>query len=1046
MPSRHLLCDSPADLLGTLRLLWRGWRNPGEMGTQVTRPLTIVFPTPIHRAACKRHLLEHGLSLFNVSLLLPNHLRTRLGATLLAAPERAPLWGREELDFLLRETAARSVAHLGLDEEENPAPLCRALARNAAPLRTALDELTVAGHSFRSFLAAEERDHSHLAPLRRAWEEIEESMAPGLRARRDRLVFEAAAARPRSIPGTLVLFNCGIRQSADFSLLGAALRAWEESAVLTLLAAGQEETVEGPWFDLVEQALPGASSRLPEQDEAFAPSSAPAAPRFHITPGGEDLAQLIVRQTTVWLSESPSSAAPSHDSPIGLVFPQDSPVASRVAQLLRARDIPFHSAFSTPLPLRFEQAILADWIALQQDDLWAEPFLLFWRKVITIRAFADRFGEPQLWGGELGRALAEAYTRMPNDHVAVLAAVAAQRKPLPALDKFLKWWNGPQGEGRWPAEAPLRDYLDRLSAQLDLLVGPLGKQIRGFLSRELTRLASEWRRPVSREAACSLLLSFVTRREETRDASEWAPVHLLSPEAARGLPWRRLLLAEVTERQWPRPDAGKSGSSPLLSDALRERLNAQVRRPSPSGEGAGKSEESYLPGTAPLLTGLVHAHLERETFAALLDGGAEEIVLCSAAANEIDGARELHPSEFFRQAWEAHRGPWNDGLPALLLKAADMKAADPTPARPSTDSPALDAVAQARRARTDPQTAFNEFSFLLRSGPGKPNPLAEITARAAEATLRDPATAWFAHALRLDANERERPEWTEESRWALFQGNLLHRLIEQSITRLRPATAEGLHLGSRWIPIPEIAAWDAALAASLAEGEAELRRAFTAARREPPRWWRSEWQRLATHVGQLARKCRAQLPAAFTHIAVEIPLTPPLSDSAGGGESVLPPLLWKGKADLVALDAPTPEEATRAVVIDFKTGENARDFSPGETAREGTYFQLVVYAALLRATWPHLRETHALVLHRGAEEPAAPVEVDPADPAFAPLWAVLREAWIEGRWGQFLALRERFTQKKAVPLALLDIPAKTLAAKWARTPGLSVWERGKKSA
>jgi len=132
MPARHLLCDSPADLLGTLRLLWKTWRNPERIAEQVTRPLTLVFPTPIHRAVAKRFLLEAGCPLFNVTLLLPNHLRTLLGDALLPAEERSPLWGREELDFLLRETAALAVA--GKGEEE--APLCRATPPPSAPRST----------------------------------------------------------------------------------------------------------------------------------------------------------------------------------------------------------------------------------------------------------------------------------------------------------------------------------------------------------------------------------------------------------------------------------------------------------------------------------------------------------------------------------------------------------------------------------------------------------------------------------------------------------------------------------------------------------------------------------------------------------------------------------------------------------------------------------------------------------------------------------------------------------------------------------------------
>ena len=135
MPARHLLCSDPADLYRSLLALWKAWRTPETAAER----LHVVLPTQTHRAALKHFLIENGQPVFNVSFLLPNHLRTLLSEELL--DDRTPLWGREELDFILRQLAEA----LGGDF-----PLCRSLAQDPGPLRNALDELASAGHRFQA--------------------------------------------------------------------------------------------------------------------------------------------------------------------------------------------------------------------------------------------------------------------------------------------------------------------------------------------------------------------------------------------------------------------------------------------------------------------------------------------------------------------------------------------------------------------------------------------------------------------------------------------------------------------------------------------------------------------------------------------------------------------------------------------------------------------------------------------------------------------------------------------------------------------------------
>ncbi|MDE1170975.1 MAG: hypothetical protein PW734_07185 [Verrucomicrobium sp.] len=974
---RHLLCSDPADLGETLLRLWQTWRPHHDAAAA---PVTLVVPSRAHQAAWKRFLLERGAVLFNAHFVLPRDLRPLLAEPLLG--EKPPLWGREELEFLLRRMAER------IDF-----PLCQALARDAAPLLRALDELAAAGHSAGALLAGQPATHRRdLDALRRGWEDLagHPVLASGLRALQDARLRASAQRQPRSVPGRLLVLGCGLRQAADFPLLEAALRAWEECAVLTLLAAPGQETTEQPWHDLVAAALPQAETALPGGVPEEGENPAPPAPRFFLAADREDAAQGLRRQVRAWLAAKP-------DARIGLVFPAVSPGLSRAIQLLREDGIPFHSDFETPLPLRFEQELLRDWLRLQQDGLWLENFLAFWRRASAVPAFQKRFGADD---GRLERKLAEARRQTMSDDAAVLAAWLREREEgLPALHAFMAWW---EREGRWPENAPLRQYLDRLGAQLDLLLREgLGKPVRRFLAQELDRLSRAWTAPLGRAAACEILESFAARPERTRDFSEWSPVRFLSPESARGLAWDHLFLAEVEEGAWPRIDLPAN----LLEDGLRERLNRQAQVPSPSGG----EEMSYATGYAPLLTAAEHRRLTRETFTLLLESAGGGTALCAAARDELDGGREVSPSPFYRQAWEAARGPWPE-------KLHPSPGTEPAASAPMEDA-SLSALRAARAARTDAESPFGPFQFAT---DGKPH-AHPLTAGAAEKTLQDPATAWFEALLKM----RRREETADDDPWPLFRGFWLHRWMEQLV----------LALGGAWAALPERAEWPGLFAALEKEwrrsGE-EVLRAHAAAQAPAPTWWKSEWPRLGAAARSLLVRLQAELPPEFTHLASEFALE---LEPAGGP---LPELPWRGRADLIALDAPDPSQAARACIIDLKTGLLAADFDAGAAAdpEKAAYFQLVVYAALLRAARPNLREISVLVLHAGSGKAAAPTPVDPADPAFADAWRVLEKAWKEGLFGQTLPVRDRFQKSSRLPLATLEIPEETLREKWNRTPGL----------
>jgi hypothetical protein len=970
--------------------LWRHWRVPARSTTRAC----VLTPSLSHATFWKELLLREKLPIFHVEWLTPARLRRRLLARL--HPGAAHLLGREEWRFLLQES---------LRPFTEKSPLLHSLAGNATPLLRAVDELRLAGHDLSILTETAGSDPAFAAWLK-FWIKLEKKIAAHDRAAVERDLASRARQQPPE-PAQLLVAGFDLQHLASWRLLETALASFENTAVLTLLPRTEDEALQRLWLAQLESWMPTAKSSLPEStvtpipplSEIRTPHSA-----FHLCPHRQAELTLIFRQIRAWLAKATPWTR------IGIVFPARSPLASMLGQTLREAGLPFYSEFERRSPERFDQALLRRWLELQRDGLAAEAFLAFWKSAYTVPWFREYLEVESLTPpGALQEILHDVFARWLVDPADFLHAALPRPKAPADLTAFLhRWKNG----GQWPESAPLATYAAAFSSQIDFLAGPnIGAEIRRFLADQLSVLSALWPEAVPRAEAVRLLLDFIMRPTSPAPDSPWNGVNLLTPATARGQEWDFLLLAQVNQGDWP------SETSPLtlLDDDTRLRLNRQAQEPSPHGG----EETRYRPGLYPLLTAADRYRLAKAHFAYLCESARTEVALTASAWDEIETGRALYPSEFFTQAWEEKYGrKWTAPIQDSLLAATAPLSETP----PEDPFPSSEPFLQAYHHRRDFDQPFGPFQFVI-----EPVPHARpLRARDAEAILRDPAAAWFKLWMQV---ETERPSWKSEDLVALFQGNHIHRLLSESLRLPEQETG--------WQPVPEIAAWKQALRDVARRRHHAAHRLFADNKKNAPAWLDSELHRLAALAERLIDQLSVSVSDGWTHVRSEYAFPKDMPHSLPEFPEYFP---WRGVADLLFLDGPDWQTATRALVVDFKTGRGSKAFDPKKAGEEGAYFQLIVYAALVQSMRTEPLPVSVLVVPPHAPA-GAPIFMDPSDSSWQPQWQILRQAWLEGRWGQVAEIWDRFRGGSRLPFATLDIAAEDLAAKWALTPGLNLWSR-----
>jgi hypothetical protein len=964
----------------------------------------VLAPNAAWIAALKAGAVAAGIPILGVSWLTPGRWRTQALRALPGPARQVAL--REDLHLLLELAAA--------DLPENL--LARAYGPDPAPFQELLDQLDEAGWDGEVFPDAAARE---LAAAAARWRAQTGWLTA---AAADRALHATLANQGFPVLGEkLLAVGFGPGDWALRALLEVAAAAYDESEFV-LDVVDYEQTIAAAWVGAWEEKLGGPADWL-EADGALAPFAplaaeilAPtraagvrkfslpesAAPVLWLADNLQAEADLAVAQALAFLRE-----AGGRPARIGVVVGSvNSPLAREVAARFAALELPHHDA-PGHLPGRAPaQALFEAWLDWQADGRLAG--LVAW-----VRA-AGQYGllsEKKADGIE--KFLREAARATLTDDPEVLGAWRADANDNAAAREFLAAWP------RLPELSPWENFLEKiLEASAKLRWPDEPEVLKERMENWRGALATPWPR-----AAVLRWVRAVTRVPgRTRAAlgrEPWAPLQIVDAASAAAQEWTHLVLGGLLHGEWPTDDR----DSPLLDEACVRELNRTVLRQGAQGDG----HWTAAPGHAPLLSQADQRRLDRAVFARLLGLPSAGLALTARLIDPADG-RPARLSEYFWAAaklalgrlpteadWEAlaeaSRARRESLRPLLGENCPEVLRRD----LEKISAPGSAETARAYGARRNPQTAFDEFSFCLKS------PLAEplkLSCKKWQEAVARPGAAWFQQVLR--AEPRWQPAEDDPARMSLG-------LWAHEIARPGPAnSASSSALES--LPLPSLELWRKLADGSAGKIRDEAAAAFAAAKRPLPEAWLDTWARAARVAGQWVAAL-AENPE-WTHALGEISLPPKLRGGLPGTGVELP---LSGRMDLAlfrqpVVFAPGQLGGAEAWVLDFKTGAD-KPLTLKKLA-DGEGLQVALYARALLALGAGAVSLTLLNAEADAEPQLTGADLE--DPRLDKLWKLLAD-FAAARWGEHCDLDNERENSGDYPSATLPVPVEILRQKWELT-------------
>jgi hypothetical protein len=941
-------------------------------------PTVLAAPTPRAARFVRDRLVAEGASLFGVRVLAHGDLWRLLHRHFGGG---AAVATREDLHLLLAAAAAQQPDH----------PSAQSTAADPAPLMRALDLLAAAGwpdsempvRGLRPTLDAFARARRD-AGLRTAQETDREMLAA---ARAGQPAFHA-----------LLLFGFDARYGSVWTPLRAAVAAAADATVCLMeprvAGAQADETWIGSWEEAYGEAapVPPAADAVPFRSLAEAldtgERASSAAPVVHIGEDTREEAHAIAAQALAYLAE-PGCAR------LGILFPGPGPLARETAARLDAWGVPHDDAFGARAALDPADAPWEAWLRFQTQPLATELLDL----LRACPGLAESLGARSAHAIE--RLLERAYAELMVDDLAVLGAY---------LDRELG-----ARELALPAQASFHAFVEATLAQFARRPELAPGDRAGELRARAAAFGAGWTAELTREAFARWLAAVTLRpgREPAATGRHpYARVHLAAYEDAEWQTWSHLILAGLNRNAWP-PEAR---AEPFLDQATVERLHRAAVRQGRQGEG----HRTVVEGKG-LLVGPAEraAHLRRQ-FQNVLESATRGLCLTASRTRADAPGQNWNPSDLLVRVHAAvHGSALSDERMRALRDATAhwLATAAPGLARLGAGAPAPAAplaVARTREAwlaRRDPDRPFGPFEFGLAAAPPRP---VTLSCTDWERALACPERVWMEHFLGVSE-----PRWNAaEMPHAALLGNWVHRWLHRALN----ARADGAELPALQ-PVPDAAAMRARVLAAHGETHDRAARAFAAAGRPLPHWWRGLLTQARIAALALADAIAAARDAGWPLAASEWALP-------AGTRAALPgdaePLPVTGRMDLLLAAA----GGGPFCVVDYKTGAPP-PLTPA-TLGAGQGVQLLLYALALRGRG--LREVSLAVASPGDPlEPRAELDAWLADERVAGALAAIGRMQATGVFGMAGDPRAEFGFRPEYPLAWLPVNAEVLRRKRALT-------------
>ena len=954
------------------------------------RPTAVLVPFRSDGYFLKALALSSGLNLCGVHFLTPGELRDRL-AWQLGVAAHVPL--REHLHLLLAIAAARVAERQGNSATSSVA---------AAPdhLLKAIDLLNAGGWKFAE---------AGPAPLRPVVAEFERLVArAGFQLMHDAdraLLAEARTAAPSFAALFVTGFN-GLHWPL-WPLLAAAVHVAESATMCLIEPRTEADTIDatwiGAWEEIFGPSAPLAADSGPrpfvevlelpgtKREIARRQSDPARAVEFLVGFNTAEQARAIVAKALHFLADPACER-------LGILFPAAGALSRRAAELLAEHAVPHNDGLAHHAPGPLEDPAWPAWLKLQESP-----------RIPSLLSFLCAHPTPELFFdglplAEIEGALPRVFNDLLIDDLAVVAEYLARH---PRARHAGKLSAGLRALRFLPESASLADFITASESIFRQLCWPtraeelqrLAKALRDVPQVAIPR--SAWLRWL-REA----LVSWRAERAEGGN-HPYSRVHLLPYAQAESQSWSHLIVAGLSEGQWPpaHEETGFLGEEEI--DALNRRvrtLNARVVRQGRQGEG----HSTVQPGHALCLGPAQRRELALRSFLNTIESASVAVAASAQLFDEAAPDRRLNPSDFFTRLYFCARGQAasQEMMSALRDESACWLEATGLFTKTTPDLAAVQRTRAAYDARRTPGRKFGEFEFTCRQP--LPQPI-RLTATEWENALKSPALVWMQSLLGVGPGES-----VDETPWSLATGQWVH----QWLAAISDAPERGA-----FAPLPGPAELHDRVLARAQASRDQAVSILAHCGRTCPDWWLSVWEE-ALRLARLLAGLVAEV-ADRPQLATERTLADTGIAIGGGAE-----LHVRGRIDLILgsagkTSAGWPEAAW---IIDYKTG-NRKELTTARLAR-GEGLQLALYA---------------LALHQLGAPDAGVSLLTPALTLTAPqltladlaaqtrLWRGLHAMQQRGVFGQHGALRDEWSFRGGYPLAMLAIDEEVLGEKWSIT-------------
>ncbi len=936
-------------------------------------PVAVVVPFRSDAYYLKARALAAGIGLPGVHFLTPGELRERLSRHLGIT---APVPIREHLHLLLATAAERRG-----DEAAS-------VAASPDRLLKAIDLLSAGGWDFA------QSGPPALRPTVADFEMLVRDAGFQTMHAADRALLEKARlAAPHFAALFITSFDAA--HWPLWPLLAAATFASASATVCLTDPRPEAQSLDATWIGTWEETF-GSAEPVPADE-----TPRPLVEVLQLTNAQPDREpareiEFLVGHDTAGHAEAVVAKAlhfladPACER-LGVVFPTAGALSRRVAALLADFDIPHNDGLAHQAPGPLEDAAWPAWTALQESP-----------RIPSLLGFLREYAAPEkLFGGIPLAEIDDALTRLFNDLLIDDLAVVAEffaRHPGKRHAAVIA-----EGIRALPL-LPERGTLAGFIAKSDTIFRELGWTER---ADELSRLAEDWQQtlplPISRRAWLRWMRETLVSFRATRAAignHPYSRVHLLPAIQAGSQSWTHLIVAGLSEGQWPPSfeDAGFLGEAEI--DALNLEVRTLNERATSQGS-QGEGHETVGPGKTLCLGPTQRREIALRQFLNLLESASVAVAATAQLYDEAAPDRRLNPSDYFTRLYFCARGRAvsQGSMTALGDETKRWLAVSGLWKRVAPDLAAAQQTRVAFTARRDATQPFGEYEFSLRK------PLAHaprLSATEWEKALTAPALIWMRRLLGVDANAD-----SDETPWSLATGQWVHAWL-RALSPEREAFAA--------LPAPERIV--AIVSENARAFRDRIRDILRTCGRPMPEWWLSSWQQALQIADRLAHRI-AEVKGR-THLATEWKFNDtaiPLGDDAK--------LHVRGRVDLILTTSDTYEDAW---IVDFKTG-NRKALSAKKLA-SGEGVQLALYALALHQRDAITVGASVLTPELALDTPQLTLIDITTQHA---LWRGLFEMQKRGVFGMRGALRSEFSFNADYPLATLAIDEEVLEQKWELT-------------